>query len=123
MKFVENLLLLYWTCDIFTIEFEIYTQWKHFSGMVSTCELCEGNYEYLKGLRIHQLSCNKRFIRNNNAITTPLADSYENVSDAQIETVDILLAIYCQLFWKYQPSFLIPWHPRRNICQSDKWFI
>ena len=43
-------------------------------------------------LRIHQSSCKKRFIRNNNVITTPLADGYENVSDAQIETADILLA-------------------------------
>ena len=44
------------------------------------------------GLRIHQSSCKKRFIRNNNVITTPIADGYENVSDAQIETADILLA-------------------------------
>ena len=28
--------------------------------MVYTCELCEDNSEYLKGLRIHQLSCKKR---------------------------------------------------------------
>ena len=65
--------------------------------MVSSCELCEGNYESLKGLRIHQSSCNKCFIRNNNAITTPLADGYENVSESEIEAVDILLAIHCQL--------------------------
>ena len=69
----------------------IFTQWKHFSGMVYTCKLCEGNYESFKGLRIHQWSCKKRFIRNNNVIATPLADDYENVSDAQIET-DILPA-------------------------------
>ena len=85
-------MLLYWTCDIFTIEFKILTQWKHFSSIVYTCKLYEGNYESLKGLRIHQSSCKKRFIRNNNVITTPLADGYENVSDAQIETADILLA-------------------------------
>ena len=59
--------------------------------MVYTCELCEGNYESLEGLRIHQSSCKKRFIRNN-VIMTPLADGYENVSNAQIETADILLA-------------------------------
>ena len=59
--------------------------------MVYTCELCEGNYEFLEGLRIHQSSWKKRFIRSNNVITT-LADGYENVSDAQIETADILLA-------------------------------
>ena len=57
--------------------------------MVYTCELCEGHYESLKRLRIYQSSCKKRFIRNN-VITTPLADGYENVSDAQIET-----GIYC----------------------------
>ena len=44
------------------------------------------------GPRIHQSSCKKRFIRNNNVITTPLADGYENVSDTQIEITDILLA-------------------------------
>ena len=60
--------------------------------MVYTCELRVGNYESLKGLRIHQSPCKKRFIRNNNVITPPLADGYENVSDAQIETTDILLA-------------------------------
>ena len=69
----------------------IFTQWKHFSGMVYTCKLCEGNYGSFKGLRIHQWSCKKRFIRNNNLIATPLADDYENVSDALIET-DILPA-------------------------------
>ena len=60
--------------------------------MVYTCELCKGNYECLKGLRIYQLSCKKRFIRSNYVIMTPLADGYENVSDAQIETADTLLA-------------------------------
>ena len=60
--------------------------------MVYTCELCEGNHESLRGLRIHQSSCKKRFIRNNNVITTSLTDGCENVSDAQIETADILLA-------------------------------
>ena len=59
--------------------------------MISTCELCEGNYESLRGLRIHQSSCKKRFTRNN-VITTSLTDGCENVSDAQIETADILLA-------------------------------
>ena len=59
--------------------------------MVYTCELCEANYESLKGLRIHQSSCRKRFIRNN-LVTTPLADGQVNASDAQIETADILLA-------------------------------
>ena len=44
------------------------------------------------GLRIHQSSCKKRFIRNNNVITTPLADGYENVRDTQIEIADILVA-------------------------------
>ena len=58
--------------------------------MISTCELCEGNYESLRGLRIHQSSCKKRFTRN--VITTSLTDGCENVSDAQIETADILLA-------------------------------
>ena len=43
-------------------------------------------------LRIHQSSYKKRFIRNNNVITTPLADGYENVGDTQIEIADILLA-------------------------------
>ena len=42
--------------------------------------------------RIHQSSCKKRFIRNNNVITTPLADGCENVSDTLIEIADILLA-------------------------------
>ena len=60
--------------------------------MVYTCELCKGNYECLKGLRIYQLSCKKRFIRSNYVIMTPLADGYENVSDAQIETADTLVA-------------------------------
>ena len=60
--------------------------------MVYTCELFEGNHESLRGLRIHQSSCKKRFIRNNNFITTSLTDGCENVSDAQIETADILLA-------------------------------
>ena len=60
--------------------------------MVYTCELCEDNYESLKGLRIHQSSCKKHFIRNNDIVTTPLADGYENVSNAQIETADILPA-------------------------------
>ena len=59
--------------------------------MVYTCELCQGNYESLKGLRVDQSSCKKCFIRNN-VIRTPLADGYKNVSDAQIETADILLA-------------------------------
>ena len=77
---------LYWT------ELVIFTQWKHFSDLVYTCELCEGNYESLKELCIHQSSCKKRFIRNNNVFTTPIADGYENVSDAQIEIADILLA-------------------------------
>ena len=60
--------------------------------MVYTCELCEGNYESLRGLRIYQSSCKKRFIRNNNVKTISLTDGYENVSDAQIETADKLLA-------------------------------
>ena len=34
----------------------------------------------------------KRFIRNNNVITASLTDGCENVSDAQIETANILLA-------------------------------
>ena len=58
--------------------------------MVYTCELCEGNQESLKGLRIHQSSCKKHFIRN--VITRPSADGYENVSNAQIKTASILLA-------------------------------
>ena len=60
--------------------------------MVYTCELCEGNYESLRGLRIYQSSCRKRFIRNNNVKTISLTDGYENASDAQIETADKLLA-------------------------------
>ena len=60
--------------------------------MVYTCELCEGNYESPRGLRIHQSSCKKRFIRNNNVTKTLLTDGCESVSDAQIETADILLA-------------------------------
>ena len=60
--------------------------------MIYTCELCEDNYESLRGLRIHQSSYKKCFIRNNNVITTSLTDGCENVSDAQIETFDILLA-------------------------------
>ena len=60
--------------------------------MVYTCELCEGNHESLRGLRIHQSSCKKRFIRNNNVITASLTDGCENVSDAQIETANILVA-------------------------------
>ena len=59
--------------------------------MVYTCELFEGNHESLRGLRIHQSSCKKRFIRNNNVTTTSLTDGCENVSDALIETADILL--------------------------------
>ena len=59
--------------------------------MVYTCELFEGNHESLRGLRIHHSSCKKRFIRNNNVTTTSLTDGCENVSDAQIETTDILL--------------------------------
>ena len=58
--------------------------------MVYTCELCEGNQESLKGLRIHQSSGKKHFIRN--VITRPSADGYENVSNAQIKTASILLA-------------------------------
>ena len=59
--------------------------------MVYTCELCEGNYESLRGLRTHQSSCKKCFIRNN-VLTALLIDGSENVSDEQIGTVDILLA-------------------------------
>ena len=59
--------------------------------MVYTCELFEGNHKSLRGLRIHHSSCKKRFIRNNNVTTTSLTDGCENVSDAQIETTDILL--------------------------------
>ena len=59
--------------------------------MVYSCELCEGNYEPLSGLHIHQSSCKKRFIRNNIVITTSLTDGCESISDAQIETADILL--------------------------------
>ena len=58
--------------------------------MVYTCELCEGNYKSLRGLRSHQSPCKKPFIRNDNVITTSLTDSCENVSDPQIETPDIL---------------------------------
>ena len=47
-------------------------------------------FESPKGLRIDQSSCKKFFIRN--VIRTPLADGYKNVSDAQIETADILPA-------------------------------
>ena len=60
--------------------------------MVYTCELCEGNNESLRGQCIHQSPCKKRFIRNNNVITTSLTDGCENISNAQIETADILLA-------------------------------
>ena len=60
--------------------------------MVYSCELCEGNYELLRGLHIHQSSCKKRFIRNNIVITTSLTDGCESISDAQIETADMLLA-------------------------------
>ena len=60
--------------------------------MVYTCELCEGNYESLRGLSIYPSSCKKRFITINNVITTSLTDGCENVSDTQIETADILLA-------------------------------
>ena len=59
--------------------------------MVYTCELCDGNYESLRRLHIHQSLFKKRFIRNN-VITTSLTDGCEYVSDAQIETADILLA-------------------------------
>ena len=45
----------------------------------------------IRRLRIHQSSCKKHFIRNNNVITTPLIDGCENVSDEQIESADILL--------------------------------
>ena len=58
--------------------------------MVYTCELCEGSYKSLRGLRSHQSQCKKPFIRNDNVITTSLTDSCENVSDPQIETPDIL---------------------------------
>ena len=57
------------------------------------CEFCQGNYESFKGLRIYQSSCKKHFIRNNNGVTTPLADGYENFSDVEIETTDIPLAV------------------------------
>ena len=60
--------------------------------MVYTCELSEDNYESLRGLRIYQSSYKKCFIRNNNVITTSLTDGCWNVSHAQIETADILLA-------------------------------
>ena len=60
--------------------------------MVYTCDLCDGNYESLRGLHIHQSSCKKCFIRNNDFITTSLTDGCEYVSDAQIETADIRLA-------------------------------
>ena len=59
--------------------------------MVYTCGLCDGNYESLRRLHIHQSLFKKRFIRNN-VITTSLTDGCEYVSDAQIETADILLA-------------------------------
>ena len=58
--------------------------------MVYTCELCEGSYKSLRGLRSHQSPCKKPFIRNDNVITTSLTDSCENVSDPQIETPDTL---------------------------------
>ena len=59
--------------------------------MAYTCKLCEGNYESLRGLRIHQSSCKKHFIRNNNVITKSLTDSCGNVRETQIETTDIMV--------------------------------
>ena len=91
MKFFENLLLLYWFCDIFTIGLNGLTQWKHFCDIAYTCKLCEDNYESLRGLRIHQSSCKKPFIWNNNVITKSLTDSCEKVSYTQIETTDVLV--------------------------------
>ena len=59
--------------------------------MAYTCKLCEGNYESHRGLRIHQSSCKKHFIRNNNVITKSLTDSCEKVRNTQIETTDIMV--------------------------------
>ena len=69
--------------------------------MVYTCELCEGNYESLRGQCIHQSSCKKRFIRNDNVIATSLTDGCENISNAQIETANILLAD--EFFYRVNP--------------------
>ena len=82
--------------------------------MIYTCKLCEGNYESLRGLRIHQSSCKKRFIRNNNVITTSLTHGCENVSEGQIETTDILLAD--EFFTEQIPEVVpnLPNYPERT---------
>ena len=60
--------------------------------MVHICNLCNNNYESLRGLHIHQASCKKRFVKINNSLTIPLTETLDNNNDVQIETAEILAA-------------------------------
>ena len=82
--------------------------------MVVTCDLCNGIYKNLKGLRIHRASCEKHYVPIKDHSFLSSTENNQTTGNDVIETVDILSANEILLEHNFEVRPNLPMYPERN---------